>query len=409
LLQIDSDGQVVDVGSGELKGDGLGLLWVNDPDTGLISSVSGDGTVGEIVIPTDGTITPTGSGVRSVAGAGGYLWLMDDDHPNGSAVTRFDPRTGELTPLPITAGLVGMAGFEDGLWMTSSTDDLVAKVDPETGEVHRFPVPGKLGGLLVADGSLWVMLHQFGALVRLDTSGDLVESGDVFYEGGVDGHRLLCTGDPASSGPTILLEPYEWVDYGSWSVVQARLAAAGQRVCTHGYLEEEVGPERRADDLRAELAAANIPGPYVLVAAGDGVHAVRLFADGRDDIAGVVLVDPMALNFSAFYDETVPNLTEHPPWGNLATTVALGLGGLGDIPLVVIGHDPDAAYLSPQFVAAAGSERSNLINDFWQEGLRYYAGLTPVSSILEASGSGTMVIWDDPDFVVDSIIDVATP
>lgn len=83
----------------------------------------------------------------------------------------------------------------------------------------------------------------------------------------------------------------------------------------------------------------------------DGVQSARLFAEGRSDIAGVVLVDQIPLGFGDFYDELLPDLAGHPPWADLEETVA---GDLDDIPLVVIGHDPTAVFLSRQFIQEAG-------------------------------------------------------
>ncbi|MGH8914292.1 MAG: hypothetical protein ACRDZM_07225, partial [Acidimicrobiia bacterium] len=233
LIQISPEGEILANDSGELKGEGLGYHWLNDPGTGLISSLANDGTRGEMVISTDGTINPVGSGIRSVTETGGYLWLMHGDYPYASAISRFDPTTGTLEPIPITVGLLGMTDFDGSLWVTSSTDDLLVRVDPESGEISRYPMPGKPGGLFEAGGSLWVLLHQPGALIRLDTEADLIETGETALETGTNGHRLLCTGNRDSGGPTVLLEPSEWIDYGSWSVIQAELSGEGHLVCAN--------------------------------------------------------------------------------------------------------------------------------------------------------------------------------
>ena len=86
-------------------------------------------------------------------------------------------------------------------------------------------------------------------------------------------HRLLCTGNEQAGGPTVILEPFDWIDYGSWSVVQAQLSNQGYRVCANGYVEGESTPAQRAADLSEALTEAGISGPFVLVANGDGVHA----------------------------------------------------------------------------------------------------------------------------------------
>ncbi|MDH4119962.1 MAG: hypothetical protein OEW30_21480, partial [Acidimicrobiia bacterium] len=335
LLEISPSGEIVNTISGELKGEGLGYLWVNDPATGLISSLSADGTRGEFEIPTrSGGETADGWGVREVVEADGLLFLMDDLYPFGTNLSVFDPVTGEFRSFgSLTFGLLDMASYDGALWVTSHTDHQVLKVDPSTGEVTRYPMPGKAGGLVVAEGSLWVSLYHPGALVRVDPSAGLLQGAPIVADDwNRYPHRLLCTGPADHAGPTVILEPYDWIDYGSWSVVQAQLNQAGYLVCVNGYVEGEATPQKRAADLAEALAASGILGPYVLVANGDGVHPLRLFADGRNDIAGVVLVDPMPVGFPAFLDATLDD-AGHPAWTDLSADLSASLGDLGDVPL----------------------------------------------------------------------------
>ena len=296
LYRVSADGSIEEAGTGEIKGEGLGYLWVNDPETGLISSLAEDGTRGQVVIPTEsGLASADGWGVRSVTEAGGRLWLMDGDYPWGTNLSTFDPNTGELSSFGgLTFGLHSMTTFDGSLWVSSHTDHLVFRVDPVSGETHAYPMPGKAGGLVVADGSLWVVLNHPGVLVRLDPSAGLIEQAEIVHDDwNRFPHRLLCTGSGGAGAPTIILEPSDWIDYGSWSVIQAQLSIDGHMVCANGYVEGEATPAKRAADLDEALTSSGIQGPYVLVASGDGVHSTRLFASGRDDIAGVVLVDPM--------------------------------------------------------------------------------------------------------------------
>jgi len=409
LYQISSDGEIVSTSRGELKGEGLGYLWVNDPETGLISSLSADGSREEIVIPTrTGLVTADGWGVRTVAEAGGSLWLMDDDYPFGTNLSIFDPETGELRSFGgITFGLLDMTEFEGSLWLTSNTDHLLIRIDPESGEVRRYPMAGKAGGLAVADGSLWVTLYHPGALVRLDPSAGLIESAAIVADDwNRFPHRLLCTGNDQAGSPTVILEPFDWIDYGSWSVVQAQLSNQGYQVCVNGYVEGEATPAQRAADLSEALTEAGISGPFVLVANGDGVHATRLFADGRSDIVGVVLVDPMPLGFQTLLDQETGE-AGHPPWADLEPSVSASLDDFGDAPLVVIGQDPQSVFLSPRFIEAFGSEPALRINDYWEKGLAFYAGLSIDSRSVTATGSGMeRVIWDRPDLIVEEVSNV---
>jgi hypothetical protein len=407
LYRITAGGEIASMGTGEVKGQGLGYLWVNDPATDLILSVGSDGTQGEFVIPTySGLETMTGSGVRQLVEVGGDLWLMDGDYPWGTNLSVFDPASGVLRSFGrVTFGLHSMIEFEGDLWLTSHTDHLLIRIDRETRETHRYPLPGKTGGLVVADGSLWVALHHPGALLRLDPQGGLLEAGEIVADDwNRFPHRLLCTGNDEAGGPTVVLEPSDWIDYGSWSVVQAQLSNQGYVVCANGYLEGEVSPVQRAADLEEALIEAGITGPLVLVANGDGVHGTRLFAEGRDDIAGVVLVDPMPIGFQNFLDQQ--GGSEPLPFADLAPETSARLD-FGDMPLVVIGQDPAKVFLSPQFIEGFGQERAEAISTYWQDGLAFYRGLSTEVSSRVAAGTGLhMVIWDQPDLVVEEVLDI---
>lgn len=407
-LRIDPGGEIVETMRGELKGKGLGYLWVNDPDTGLISNMSYDGTPGDIVIPTyTGLDTADGWGVRTLIEADGALWLLDDAFPWGTNVSKFDPSTGELSSFAgLTFGLLDIAEFDGYLWVTSHTDHLVARMDPSTGEVVRYPLPGKVGGLFVADGALWATVYQWGALIRLDPEA-LAPAGTVTVDDwNRFPHRLLCTGEGSADGPTIIMEPYDWIDYGSWSVIQADLSARGLLVCVNGFVEGESSPQVRADELAEALDESGLSGPFVLVSTGDGVHSTRLFAEDRADVAGVVLVDPMPIGFPEFLDTLVPGPASHPLWADLDQSSADELEDFGDLPMTVIAHDPDRMYLNPDFVNTFGREKAQQLEQYWQDGIDFYADLSSNSRKLTAPGSGVMVIWDAPELVVEEILRV---
>ena len=411
MIRISTEGEIIATVPGELKGgDGLGHLWVNDPGTDLISSLSEIGQLGDMVIPTErGLETMSGSGIRQVAEADGRLFLLDGDYPWGTNLNVYDPNSGEFGAFAgLTFGLLDLIEFDGDLWVTSSTDHLLIRIDPATGEQHRYPMPGKPGGLAVADGALWVTLYHRGALIRLDTSADLIEMGPIVVDDwNRFPHRLLCTGSGESGGPTVILQPSDWIDYGSWSVIQAELSGEGYVVCSNGYVEGETTPQQQAADLEQALSEAGISGPYVLAAAVDGVHAARVFADGRDDIAGLVLVDPRPVGFQDFYDELLPDLASHPPWLDLDAEVSQSLDGLGNVPLTVIEQDPDSVFQSRPFIDAFGREAVDAVNTYWQDGLAFYSTLSTDSRSVIANGSGLdMVIWDHPDLVIEQVLDL---
>lgn len=400
LLQISARAEIVATFTGELKGEGLGHLWINDPATGVLSSFDKNGARNpRISIPTsaDGT-------VRGVIEADNRLWLMDNDFPRGTDLRVFDPASGDLEFLGgITFGLLSMVEFEGSLWLTSNTDHLLVRVDPGTGDITRFPMPGKAGGLFVADQSLWVSLYHPSALVRINPDELLAAAEIVADDRNRFPHRLLCTG--SETGPTVILEPNSWIDYGSWSVIQAQLSERGYQVCANGYVEGEATPEQRATALAEALIEAGIAGPYTLVAAGDGVHSARLFAQGRTDMSGVVLIDPSPIGFQAFYDELLPDLADHPPWADPETPIS---NDLSDTPLIIIHQDPTAVFLSRQFIEGAGLEAAEAVNRYWRNGLEFYAGLSSDSQLVEAEGTGLdNVLWDRPELIVDSVVNVS--
>ena len=182
VIRISSEGEILSTLPGELiGGEGLGYLWVNDSGTDLISSLSENGQVGELVIPTErGLDTMSGSGIRQVAEADGRLFLLDGDYPWGTNLNVYDLSSGEFGAFAgLTFGLLDLIEFDGYLWVTSNSDHLLIRIDPTSGEQHRYPLPGKPGGLVVADDALWVTLYQPGGLIRLDTSADLVESSPI--------------------------------------------------------------------------------------------------------------------------------------------------------------------------------------------------------------------------------------
>lgn len=407
-FRISAAGEVLSTQPGQVKGTGLGFLWINDPATDLITSVSPDGIVGEIVIPTDGLRTQTGADISQVTEAGGYLWLSSGK-PTSTTVLRFDTSSGALDLLPVAAAPWAPTEFNGSLWLTSRFDNVLVRVDPVTGAIKRYPLPGKPGGLLIADGALWVALYQPASLLRLDTSTELIETAPIVTSGGSNSHHLVCYAGASVSeaAPTIILEGEGWANYGYWSVVQSLIARQGYQVCADGYLSDDLAePQQRAADLLRDLEGLNIAGPYLLVGAGDGVHTVRLFANGRTDVVGIVLVDPVPLGFETFYANLLAD-AGHPPWLDIPMATSDGLAGFGSTPLVVIGQDPDATFQSDAFIDFAGRTVADALDNHWQEGLAFYQGLSTDSRPVTARGSAMfMIVWTEPDVVIRQVLEL---
>jgi pimeloyl-ACP methyl ester carboxylesterase len=110
------------------------------------------------------------------------------------------------------------------------------------------------------------------------------------------GMHINCSGDGA---PSVVLEAGLGGTSLEWSRVQPEVARL-TRVCSrdragYGWSDAVPGPRTAmvgAEELRALLAGARVPGPYVLVGHSFGGLVVRLFAAlNPHDVAAMVLID----------------------------------------------------------------------------------------------------------------------
>ena len=393
LLRISPEGDIESTDSGELKGLAFGSLWVIDPETRIMNDWTGTGP-GAIAIPT------SGMSIREVIEGDGYLWMLDDDLSTIGSVHRYEPGGAGPVSVRVGFGAHSLVALGNSIWVSSLWDETITRIDSESGEVLSVtPLPGRTGAIAAADGSLWVALYQPGLMVRLDPDAELTHIGSVVVDQVVDGHRFLCTG--AGDGPTILLDPEWWIGPGSWSVIQAELSNHAV-VCSHGAIDSQ-NAEEKVENLRRVLDEFGIGGPYILVAHGTGVASTRLFAEETDNVEGVVLVDPVAVGFSELLQSV---LIEAPP---TFAVDDLDLRDLGDIPLVVIGHDLTASFLNRGFDGGTGSPPGSgaRLAAAWQEGLDYYGGLSTRTRSVTVSGSNHNLIWDRPDTVITAILDLS--
>ncbi len=414
LFRVSAAGAISSVGRGVLKGKGLGMLWIYDPGSRSILGLTEDGEPSGIEIPPDSpALGENLADVDGVVEVREHLWLVVGGGGElAPGVIRFDPGNGELLPLDLIPGVRAGAVFDGALWLPSYTEHLLVRVDPVTGDTSQFALPGRPGTVFLADGGLWVALYQPGTLAILDVDR-LVPAGDRIVDQTVDGGRLVCTSGSSGSTTrdstglaTAVLDPSGWIGYASWSMVQAELSALGVTSCAFGFPGDPRTPAERAAGMAAALATAGVDGPLVVVAAMDGVHSTRLFADGRDDIAALVLVDPMPLGFEALYDQILPGWG-HPPWADLDVDAANGLDDFGATPLVVIGQDPNRTFLKVDFRRAAGEDVARRLNDAWQVGLDSYSRLSSNSTGVTAAGSGLdMIVWEQPDMIARQVLQV---
>ena len=174
-------------------------------------------------------------------------------------------------------------------------------------------------------------------------------------------------------------------------------------------------------DLHALLAAAEVPGPYVLAGHSDGGLFVQLYAgEHPDEVAGLVLLDAVHMDYYARRIALLKTLFPRAAWkpivralrapipaivdpeqidieASLAQTrAALSAAPLHSLPLFVLSHGrPDESGSNPRLVEA--EER------LWRTLQAEIAALVPESRHVIAEQSGHDIHHDQPDLVNTAI------
>jgi pimeloyl-ACP methyl ester carboxylesterase len=244
----------------------------------------------------------------------------------------------------------------------------------------------------------------------------------------IGGRRLFlrCTGH---GSPTVVLEGGLTTD---WYQLQNQLSGF-TRVCSY---DRPGGPGSRSDpapiprtardfvaDLHALLAAARVPGPYVLAGhSNSGLFSVLDASTHPRQVAGLVLIDAvhpayhrrqLALLKPLLPPEVWEALRQEaitpPPrlvdpegidiWtSERQTRVALRRAPLRPMPLVVLAHGRP----EPSPPGWPGEEVERL----WQQLQRELAQLVPGGRLVVATESGHNIQDDQPELVLDAIRDV---
>jgi pimeloyl-ACP methyl ester carboxylesterase len=259
--------------------------------------------------------------------------------------------------------------------------------------------------------------------------------------------HIYCTG---SGSPAVILDSGMGDSYLSWRKVQPQIAHF-TRVCSYdraglGYSDHSRHPSTSKDfakELHTLLHNAGISAPYVLVGHSMGGFDVRLYASlYRSDVAGMVLVDsshpaqqsrlPPALNDmdatwlreQEFMEFAMPfgvprllgfcgNDAEvraaecnfHDAHEGVAELKAIAesaaqaaaTGSLGDMPLVVLSHDPDA----PQ--PDLPEDLVKPTNEAWQQMQEELVRLSARGKQVIAKNSGHYIQLDRPDLVIAGV------
>jgi pimeloyl-ACP methyl ester carboxylesterase len=271
--------------------------------------------------------------------------------------------------------------------------------------------------------------------VRPPPPGQLVDIG---------GRRLhiLCKGD--AKGPTVIFEAglSQYTANTTYGKAQDAIAPFA-RVCTYdragmGWSDPDPQPRTypvMVQDLHRLLAAAKVPGPYVLVGHSMGGPLVRLYATTwPKEVAGVVLVDataeatfpevaatsaPIAAQIDAAVrgarpgqpiigmpagtpDETTMTFTpeillavkaEFEAFDHLPAAMKApgGFGRLGATPLVVIRRGKDAA------------DPPNATDLAWRAAQEQLATISTNSVLIVARNSGHTIPLDEPQVVAGGV------
>jgi pimeloyl-ACP methyl ester carboxylesterase len=302
-----------------------------------------------------------------------------------------------------------------------------------------------LVGLLIAlacAGAVYEGIESYRDRRLYHPPGQLVDVG---------GYRLhlYCIG---AGSPTVILEAGGGNPWLSWYKVQPRVAQF-TRVCAYdraGLGWSDPSPKPRttkviAEELHRLLQNAGIDGPLVLVGHSLGGMDVRMFANQYPaEVVGMVLVDsshpdqedrfpPEAKKLSAASHYVVRVMQITLPIGlprllasrsvpaevrpqfcavfcrtkYLAAVRAeveavdensaqvRALGGLGDLPLVVLSHDPEKVRFPGNLTEP--------VNRAWGEMQEELAHLSSNGSRLVVKGAGHDIQIDQPDAVVDAI------
>ena len=273
--------------------------------------------------------------------------------------------------------------------------------------------------------------------------------GQLIDVGGFKMH-IDCTGQGT---PVVILDSGLGDSYIWWQDVQPEIGKF-VKVCSYdragmGYSEASSRPRTSrvfAEELHQLLHAAGIPPPYVLVGHSMGGYDVRLYASlYRTEVAGMVLVDAShpeqlkrfppglhAMNAgwireAEYLEITEPigiprllgycgddaairaaectfrsareNAIERRTFRESAAQAAAA-GNLGNLPLVVLSHDPD------QHDPGLSPDVNKATNDAFEQMREELSRLSTRGRWVIAKGSGHYIQRDRPDVVIDAVHEV---
>jgi pimeloyl-ACP methyl ester carboxylesterase len=298
-----------------------------------------------------------------------------------------------------------------------------------------------------------VLTCAAGAVAKRQFSREHPAPGQLTNVGDYNMH-IYCTG---KGSPTVILEAGLNDFFVSWSKIQPELAKI-TRVCSYdraGLGWSNASPHPRTSEVMVEelhtlLRNTGIESPYILVGHSFGGINMRLFArQYPDEVIGLVLVDSaheqqiqrlpflkdaadglvgqfrafstmsslglMALSPAAIPNRGFPEEAYNQYQAVLATTdyfdsaiaestaffsgtSSLKMAGLGDLPLIVLSHG-----VSDTISSLNRTEQSQFEQE-WTKMQLELAGLSSNSKQVIAEKSGHYIQLDQPELVVESIL-----
>ncbi len=213
--------------------------------------------------------------------------------------------------------------------------------------------------------------------------------------------HLVCSGE---GSPTVILEAGDESGTEDWRLIEPAISEV-TRTCAYdragiGRSDPASGCRQLPDlvgDLEDLLAAAEVSGPYVLVAASGGGFIATGFALERpEEIAGVVFAEVPKAYLDAPPDIVElascdnPYNIEHRDYLQVEADVWGARGEIGDIPMVIISND---------YGDEEPSAASNVVDQ---------QGWLVLSSLAEqvVVESGHDVTTNEPEVVIDAVLDV---
>lgn len=216
---------------------------------------------------------------------------------------------------------------------------------------------------------------------------------------------LVCRGE---GSPTVLFESGDTGDVRSWDPVAPGIGRV-TRACAYdragiGRSSAATGCRRLPElvgDLEALLEAADVTGPFVLVAASGGGHIASSFARlHREEIAGMVFLDVPAPSSNPTWPppELVAELKcDHPDnierrdylhveddaWDNRAE--------IGDIPITIMSVDYGDNPPDPGAIGQVEKQQGWLV-------------MSPQAEQLVVTHTGHAIVWEDPALVLQEVL-----